>query len=577
MADAQDPVGRFTRFFREHHTDSISSLAVEKSDGRRSLTINWQQLAEFDTELSRRFLEQPDVVAGYAREALITMGIDRDRRSGSPHIRVCDIDTETISTQLGSVPPGRLVSMSGIIEATTNIHPVVTVGAYACPQCGDTTRGRYLGLGLKMPEYCKSCGFSDRFEVLPGESLCIDAQQARLRITDTDIGAHGDTICLFLADELPPVTPGDTVTVSGVLRPCRDTDIDPRTTTQTRFIESYSVESTAIGPEPAPLPAGYTLGDLSSRPDYLIRLADAVAPTVPGFWRSKLAFVFQYVTPTLPGGETGDHGPNVLIVTPSKTHRRRLLNRMCDITPGAVYHDASDTQRRPLVATIRNADTAPSHWLEGGAVVHASSGLAAIDSLEHIPDTEQPRLIDALANDQVTFAAGGFHVTLDTCRNVVATTTPAGKESGRGTTGLSLDSQLRAEFDLLIRDGLDDTTVRTDLTRVWSVDTSSPDQEASRQHKIGIPEDDRVQQYRTVMAHARAAPDPSLTESARKHLHDSSADRYRHQEINYHEVVAWIAKAIARLCGTDTVTEHDVTRSHQIAFILAENQPEPAI
>jgi replicative DNA helicase Mcm len=322
MAGTENPVCRFSEFFRS--VASVPSGSEANSAPERSLVIDWQQLAEFDANLAHRLRDHPDATMGYACEALMTMAESRLSPSRLQQLRIRNLDVDTPVERLETVDLGQLVSVSGLVVATTDVRPRLTVIAVECQQCGTITKGRSLALTTPDIASCRSCG-REEYVPITTESDFVDSQHARLRVSDSATETESETIHIRLDATLQPVTPGAAMTVTGVVRPCRRTELNRQATIQTRFIDSVGNSSRNKAPEPSPLPAGWTLSDLAAQSTYLTNITEAVASSVPGFRRAKLALALQYVTPTPLGSTTAGTGPHLLLLAPDTGQWRRLL------------------------------------------------------------------------------------------------------------------------------------------------------------------------------------------------------------------------------------------------------------
>lgn len=554
MAGTENPVRRFCEFFRR--ADSVPTGPDANPLTERSLVIDWQRLAEFDAELAQRLLDEPDAVVGYACKALTTLGATSASVDRLPQLRIRNLDTETPPENLANVPLGHLVLISGILVAATDVRPTFTVLTVECQHCGTSTKGRYFGLTAPDVEPCRSCGREDYMPVTT-ESNCIDTQYGRLLVTGSVAGAQSESIHIRLDADLQPVTPGMSVTVTGVVRPCQQSELGRQPTLQTRFIDCCDIVSDELPPESTPPSTTWTLNDLAAHPEYLAGLADAIAPSVSGFWRAKLVLALMYAEPAQSDTQAAEKSPNILLVAPQSAHRRRLLEAFSDLSHSGQYQATAAADEGPIVAAINKV--ASNCWIETGSVVQTAGGLAIVDGLESAAETQQLYLTQALSRPEIKLAKAGIEISLDTCEQIVATATPTTETPADCRDAVSLDDAVFAVFDLTLMDSATVTTEQSELVHAWaeSIDTVSE----SRDVAAARPD---TEAYRSVLKQARLLEQPTIGDAARQRLHDSHVER---------SVLGWVATALARLCGQQRVRSTDVDRAECIATLVTASTP----
>ncbi|MFC6864751.1 hypothetical protein ACFQGE_14945 [Halomicroarcula sp. GCM10025817] len=549
MAGTDNPVRRFRAFFR--HADSVPSGAGGRSVPERSLVVDWQRLADFDPDLADRLLAHPDATVGYAREALTSMGVTCASTGRLPQLRFRNLPTDTPPEDLATVQCGQLVSISGRVVATTDVRPILTVITVECQQCGTATKGRYFGLATPEIESCWSCGRDENVSVTM-DSDCIDTQYARLSVPDSVGAARRETIHVRLDGALTAVTPGELVTVTGVARPCQRTELNPAPTVQTRFVDCSDIVLRDLGLEPTRAEPTWTLGDLAARPTYLGALANAVAPSVPGFWLAKLVLALLYVTPTPVGSQSSESGPNILLLASDTSHRRRILEAFCELDPATRYQSLPESSSPPIVAEVEKR--ASRWWVETGPVVQAAGGIAAVDGIEYLAETQRPFLIPALTKPRVRLAKAGIDISLDTCARLVATATPTVEHPEDLQNAAPLNDDVLELFDLQVTDGAAETISQSELTQVWVEGTDTVS--ASDDVTYDRPE---TEVYRSALTQARYMGQPEIDAAALDRLRESHCDR---------AVVTWAATALAQLCGRQSVQPRDVSRAERVAALL---------
>jgi replicative DNA helicase Mcm len=551
MLGADNPVSQFREFYRR--VLSVPSGGDDDPLQEWECVIDWEQLAAFNPALADRLLDQPDATMGYAREALQMLGAECASTGGLPQLRIRNLPMDTPPDELETVQLGRLVSISGTVVATTDVRPELTTIAVECQECGTITQGRYFGLKTPQIECCWSCG-RDEYVAITTASDSVDIQHARLRIDpvdDTDL----QTIHLRIEGDLQPVTPGTRVDVTGIVRPCQRGELNQHPTVDTRFIDCSDIASRNATPEPVPTETTWTLGDLAAQPTYLTALAKAIAPSVPGFWRAKLALALLYVAPTPFGSQSAESGLNILLLAPETGHRRRILEAFAELTPSAQYQSLTEGGAPPVVAEV--AKRASRWWVETGPLVQAAGSVAVVDGLENVAETQQPRLVPALRETQIRLAKAGIELSLDTCDQLVATAAPTTARPENLRSAGSLDRDMLEIFDLYLSDSAAATTIHSKFTRAWTEDKTG-----SASGDV-IHERPDIDVYRSALTQARLLAQPEVDDAAQERLHESGCDP---------AVLAWVATALARLCGQQSVRPRDVDRAERAVAIISAVQ-----
>ena len=547
MVGTDNPVSQFKEFYRR--IASVPSGADDDPVQEWSCVIDWEQLAEFNPHLAQRLLDQPDATIGYAREALVMLGTECASTGELPQLRIRNLPADTYPDTLATVQLGQLVSLSGMVVATTDVRPGLTAIAVECKQCGTITQGHYFGLTTPKIERCWSCG-RDEYMAITTDSDCVDTQHARLRVDAADDTCL-QTVHLRIEADLQPVTPGTHMDVTGIVRPCQRSELNQQPAVDTRFIDCSDIVPRKSTPEQAPTETTWTLGDLAAQPTYLTALANAVAPSVPGFWRAKLALALLYVAPDPFGSQSAGSGLNILLLAPETSHRRRVLEAFAELAPGAQYHSLTEADRPPVVAEV--AKRASHWWVETGPLVQAADSVAAVDGLENVAETQQPRLLPALTETQIRLAKAGIEVSLDTCYQLVATAAPTTARPENLRRAAPLDRDVFEIFDLYLSDSGDAETIHSELTRAWTENkTVSASGDA-------IHERPEVDVSLSALTQARSLARPEIDDAAQERLHKSNRDP---------AVIAWVATALTRLCGQQCVRPVDVDRAERVATII---------
>ena len=308
--DDTELIDRFEEFYRSYYRNEVADLAQKYPSDQKSLYIDWRDLSRFDTDLADDFRNKPTQMRRYAEEALRLYDLPVDVSLEQAHVRVTDLPDATDIRAIRSNQRGMLITVKGIIRKATDVRPKVVTAAFECQRCGTLTRIPQDSGEFQEPHECQGCERQGPFQINYDQSEFIDAQ--KLRVQESPEGLRGgetpQSIDINIEDDITgEVTPGDHVSVTGVLKleqqgsqqeksPMFDIYMDGLTVE----IEDEEFEEMDITDEDKK-----EIIELSNEPDIYDRIEGAIAPSIYGYEKEKLAMALQLfsgVTKFLPDG-----------------------------------------------------------------------------------------------------------------------------------------------------------------------------------------------------------------------------------------------------------------------------------
>jgi replicative DNA helicase Mcm len=223
MATAENTqlIDRFQEFYREYYKEAIGELGQQYPSGGKSLTIDWDDLYQFDPDLADDFRSQPGQLREYAEEALRLYDLPVDVSLGQAHVRVRNLPESTEIREIRADHRGRLLACQGIVRKATDVRPKITNAAFECQRCGTLTRIPQTDGDFQEPHECQGCERQGPFRINFDQSEFIDAQ--KIRVQESPEGLRGgetpQAIDVNIEDDVTgAVTAGDHVTVTGILK-----------------------------------------------------------------------------------------------------------------------------------------------------------------------------------------------------------------------------------------------------------------------------------------------------------------------------------------------------------------------
>ncbi|WP_119813552.1 LAGLIDADG family homing endonuclease [Halalkaliarchaeum desulfuricum] len=378
---------RFIQFYRNYYRDEIGQLAQRYPNEQRSLYVDYDDLYTFDPDLAEDYLAKPEQFREYAEEALRLYDLPADVSLGQAHVRVENlprsktIDIRGIRVQDDHI--GRMIAVQGIVRKATDVRPKVTEAAFECQRCGTMTYIPQSESGFQEPHECQGCERQGPFRVNHDQSEFIDSQ--KLRVQESPEGLRGgqtpQAIDVDIVDDITgKVTPGDHVTVVGVLHIEQMTDGNEKTPVFDLYMDgvSISIEDEEFEDMDITQEDVQDIIERSSEEDIYQQMVDSVAPSIYGFEEEKLAMILQLfsgVTKHLPDGSRIRGDLHMLLIGDPGTGKSQLLSYIQNIAPRSVYTSGKGSSSAGLCVT-------------GDTKIHTAEGFMPIRELaeEHHPD-----------------------------------------------------------------------------------------------------------------------------------------------------------------------------------------------
>ncbi|SEW19395.1 LAGLIDADG family homing endonuclease [Halobacterium jilantaiense] len=299
MAQAanQELVDRFEEFYRRYYSDDVAELAREYPRESKSLELDWRDLYQMDPDLADDYINHPDQLQEAAEEALRLYDLPVDVSLGQAHVRVQGLTEHTEIRAIRAEHLNTLVSVQGMVRKATDVMPKIERAVFVCQRCGAETEVPQGDAGFQEPYQCESCERQGPFKLDPDRSEFVDSQ--KLRVQESPEGlAGGETpqaIDIHIEDDATgEVTPGDHVTVTGVLRLDQSED-----STDSPVFDHYMEGSSVVVEDAEFEEMNITEEDkqeiieLSDHEDIYEEMVDSMAPAIYGHRQAKLAMMLQ--------------------------------------------------------------------------------------------------------------------------------------------------------------------------------------------------------------------------------------------------------------------------------------------
>ena len=342
--------------------------------------------------------------------------------------------------------------------------------------------------------------------------------------------------------------------------------------------------------------------ELSNEDGLYEKMVGAIAPSIYGYDKEKLAMIFQLfsgVTKHLPDGSRIRGDLHMLLIGDPGTGKSQMLSYIQNIAPRSVYTSGKGSSSAGLTAAaVRDDFGDGQQWtLEAGALVLADQGIAAIDELDKMRPEDRSAMHEALEQQKISVSKAGINATLKSRCSLLGAANPKyGRFDQFESIGeqIDLEPALISRFDLIftVTDKPNEEEDRdlaghilqtnyagelhTHRQQNAASDYSAEEVEAVTDEVAPTIEPDLLRKY---VAHAKKNCFPTMTEEAKAEIEDFYVDlRARGTDEDAPvpvtarklEALVRLSEASARIRLSDQVEQSDAERATSIARYCME-------
>ena len=448
-------------FFEDQCKAEIETVATEYPE-KRSLFLDYWEIDKVDPSLAELVLHQPYKAFFNAEEALKRIDVAAEQKL-QLHFRVKNIpeSQRLLIRKIRANRLGTFIAIEGLVKKITEVRPKLQVGAFQCQKCGAVIRIEQDEDILKEPSECfedqGGCGRVSSFKLSTTLSSFIDSQKIEVQENPEGLrgGAQPERISVYLEDDLVGnVAPGDRVIVNGILHSMARHRGSFRLTSFDKTMDAVSVESQEYAFEEVEVTKEDEKNILRICKDPLIyeKMRQSIAPTIYGLDVEKDALVLQLfggIAKEMPDGTRTRGDIHALLVGDPGTAKSQMLSYMSKLAPRSVYASGKASSAAGLTAAAVRDEFGEGQWtLEAGALVLADKGLACIDEIDKMEETDRSSLHQAMEQQEISVAKAGINATLKSRCAVLAAANP---KLGRFDEFMPIHEQINMPPALLSR------------------------------------------------------------------------------------------------------------------------------
>ena len=156
--------------------------------------------------------------------------------------------------------------------------------------------------------------------------------------------------------------------------------------------------------------------ELSRDPVIYDKIVSSVAPSIYGYEDIKEALALQLfsgVVKNLPDGSRIRGDIHVILVGDPGIAKSQLLRYVVKLSPRGVFTSGRSASASGLTAAAVKDDLNDGRWtIEGGALVMADMGIAAVDEMDKMKTEDKSALHEAMEQQTISIAKAGIIATL---------------------------------------------------------------------------------------------------------------------------------------------------------------------
>ena len=199
------------------------------------------------------------------------------------------------------------------------------------------------------------------------------------------------------------------------------------------------------------------------------KMRQSIAPTIYGLDVEKDALVLQLfggIAKEMPDGTRTRGDVHTLLVGDPGTAKSQMLSYISKLAPRSIYASGKASSAAGLTAAAVRDEFGEGQWtLEAGALVLADKGLACIDEIDKMEETDRSSLHQAMEQQEISVAKAGINATLKSRCAILAAANP---KLGRFDEFMPIHEQINmppallSRFDLIFSI-LDKPSPKTDI------------------------------------------------------------------------------------------------------------------
>ena len=464
----EEVVDRFKEFYEAYPDVSEPKykklIDKMKMEGKSSLDINFDDVIDFDFDLSEQLLSEPEQILSAPSEALKeTYGAETEKRLTARFLNLPPKDRVDIR-DIRAVHINKMIQVEGVVRRTSEVKPEVIEAVFSCERCGEYITVMQDSQVFKTPVTCSNpaCGRNGPFKLVKAYSKFVDWQS--IKIQEKPEKLKGGRLpwnmdCIIKDDIVDIAHPGNVVTVVGTLKTIQESSLKGggKKTTFSKSIEVNSIEVKDKDIQDLELTEEdeERILELALDPKICENITSSIAPSIFGNEQVKYAVALQLFSSEakILNDETRIRGDShILLVGDPGVAKSQILKYINLVAPRSIYTSGKGTSAAGLTAAVIRDENSGSFALEAGALVIADNGIACIDEIDKMSNEDRSSIHEAMEQQTISIAKAGIIATLNARASILAAANPKrGRFDSYKPLGEQIDllPTLLSRFDLI--------------------------------------------------------------------------------------------------------------------------------
>ena len=453
-------------FGRDEYRQELREIADTYPE-KKSLFISYDDMDMYNTDFAVTVLEEPDRCLKLAEEAAKEAMPPSWDPVNRINIRIIRLprDAKVGIRNLRARHLNRMVAIEGLVKKVTPVKPRMTMALFTCARCGSAIWQPQDGMILQEPLMCPnpngSCNKSaNRFILDEEQSIYTDTQKVEIQESPEGLkgGAQPQRLGGYIDDDIAGiVTPGNRITVNGIIRSAEKADRN-KTTIFDVYVDVVSIEFEQHEYDEIQITEDdeKAIIEMSKDPDLFQNIIASISPTIKGMSEEKAAIALQLFGGTrkvMDDGSVIRGDIHILIMGDPGVAKSQILRYMSSLAPRGIYASGKSASGAGLTAAAVRDEFTGEWALEAGALVLADKGLACIDELDKMSTEDRSSLHEAMESQRISVAKAGITASLQCrCSMLAAANPKLGRfdlENNTIVSQIDLTPALMSRFDLI--------------------------------------------------------------------------------------------------------------------------------
>ncbi|KAM3724476.1 DNA replication licensing factor [Dirofilaria immitis] len=556
IAEHKETVELFRNFIREYNVGGFGLVYRDQlkrncSLGKHHVEISMDDLKGFSEPLANKLHQYPTRFLTALEEAArlvadeVMQGVEDVAEIHDIQVTLRTDELAHSIRQLKSAQVSRLVKISGIIVAASQVRAKATRISIQCRTCRHTINNLDLKHGLDGFTLPRSCGANqtaqlqrcpiDPYHIIPDKCHCIDFQTLKLQENPEDV-PHGEMprhMQLYCDRHLTDrVAPGNRVMIVGIYsikRMFQKQKTTDKTLSGIRapYIRVLGIHVQTSGPGRAEqrqftVEEERIFKDLAKKVNIFDLVSRSIAPSIYGaedIKKSIACLLFGGSRKRLPDGLTRRGDINILLLGDPGTAKSQLLKFVEKVAPIAVYTSGKGSSAAGLTASVNRDPQSRSFIMEGGAMVLADGGIVCIDEFDKMREDDRVAIHEAMEQQTISIAKAGITTTLNSrCSVLAAANSVYGRwDDSKGDENIDFMPTILSRFDMIyiVKDTHDVIHDATLAKHVISVHVNAS---SNRLQDMAVEGELSLELLKKYIAHCRITCAPRLSVTASQKL-----------------------------------------------------------